>query len=150
MSNYEILNEITITTSSNYHMKIDVDFSDKMAAGFVRDPYFKVYDSENRAKGSKIARISIYRPEYVYHKNGYDKTSAGKDDFKLSKQEISFMIQMLKSPFTINRVPYKSAWEGMCELIRDYGISQGIIARDDMTTLKNVKMPDYTQLAWKK
>lgn len=80
MNNTEIINEIKIVSNSQYHMYLGIYPSTTHIKGFLLDPYFKVYNSESERTADKVARISILRPEYVYH-NGRD----GKKHFNLSK-----------------------------------------------------------------
>ena len=63
----EILNEICIVSSSNYNISIRIHPTDSYLAGYLPDPYFKVYNNTSESRATAVARISILRPKYVKH-----------------------------------------------------------------------------------
>ena len=67
----EIINEKTIFTSPELSIAVNPDQTKSIS--FVADPYFKVYNGGSFSSSTKIARISIKDPHYIYHKNNGNK-----------------------------------------------------------------------------
>ena len=127
----EILNEICIVSSSNYNISIRIHPTDSYSAGYLPDPYFKVYNNTSERRATAVARISILRPEYVKHTDGL-KT------FVLGKKEIGFIKKTLLEPIH----GYESAWKYMIAYLIDLAKQQKIKISYD----ENLPMPDYLQL----
>ena len=127
----EILNEICIVSSSNYNISIRIHPTDSYLAGYLPDPYFKVYNNTSERRATAVARISILRPEYVKHTDGL-KT------FVLGKKEIGFIKKTLLEPIH----GYESAWKYMIAYLIDLAKQQKIKISYD----ENLPMPDYLQL----
>ena len=127
----EIVNEICIVSSSNYNISIMIHPTDSYSAGYLPDPYFKVYNSTSERRATAVAIISILRPEYVKHTDGL-KT------FVLGKKEIGFVKKTLNEPIH----GYETAWKYMIAFLVDMAKEQNIKISYD----KNLPMPDYTQL----
>ena len=58
-------------------------------------PYFKFYDSASYAKTSRVARISLEKPVYIYHSN-----ADGKLDWILNAKERKLLDKILSSNST--------------------------------------------------
>lgn len=129
------LNEQTIIRNNNYNIMIGVYPTDNHP-NYLYDPYFKVFNNTNEKAASKVARISILRPEYIIHRN-FD----GKQNFKLSQTQIGFMLKCLRDPVTIKYTQYESGWEFLCKYLTD--LCKGKNLDIDYT---NLSMPDYTKL----
>lgn len=127
----EILNEICIVSSSNYNISIRIHPTDKYSAGYLPDPYFKVYNNTSEPRATAVARISILRPKYVKHSDGL-KT------FILGKKEIGFVKKTLLEPIH----GYETAWKYMIALLVDMDKERNIHISYD----ENLPMPDYLQL----
>lgn len=128
-----ILNEQNILKSSNYNISISV-FPRDSQPSYLYDPYFKIYDSYNEKSAENVARISILRHEYVYHRN-----DDGKGVFILKKKDIAFMLKCLRD--TIHG--YDSAWDYMCDFITK-------LAKDKKVNVdyRGIPIPDYTKLKY--
>ena len=127
----EILNEICIVSSSNYNISIRIHPTDSYSAGYLPDPYFKVYNNTSEPRATAVARISILRPKYVKHSDGL-KT------FILGKKEIGFIKKTLLEPIH----GYESAWKYMIAYLIDLAKQQKIKISYD----ENLPMPDYLKL----
>ena len=127
----EILNEICIVSSSNYNISIRIHPTDSYSAGYLPDPYFKVYNNTSEPRATAVARISILRPKYVKHTDGLKA-------FVLGKKEIGFITKTLKEPIH----GYESAWKYMIAYLIDLAKQQKIKISYD----ENLPMPDYLQL----
>ena len=129
----EILNEKTIVNSSNYNINIRVHPTDSYLAGYLPDPYFKVYNNTSESRATAVARISILRPKYVKHS---DKKFGR---LVLGKKEIAFVKKTLNEPIH----GYESAWKYMIAFLVDMAKDLNIKIPYD----ENLPMPDYTQLS---
>ena len=127
----EILNEICIVSSSNYNISIRIHPTDKYSAGYLPDPYFKVYNNTSEPRATAVARISILRPKYVKHTDGLKA-------FVLGKKEIGFIIKTLLEPIH----GYESAWKYMIAYLVNLSKQRKIQIPYD----ENLPMPDYNKL----
>ena len=67
----EVLNEKTIFSSPKISITVNPDQTKTIS--FIDDPYFKIYNGESFNSATKIARISLKDPHYIYHKNNRNK-----------------------------------------------------------------------------
>lgn len=129
------LNEQTIIKSDMYNITIGV-YPRDTRPGYYYDPYFKLFNNKSDRAATKVARISILRPEYIIHRN-----SDGKQNFKLSTAQIGFMLKCLRDPVSIKYTYYDSGWDFLCKFITSLAKQNNIDV--DYTDLS---MPDYTKL----
>ena len=90
----QILQEINTVKDLNSNMCIGL-FDGFTYRGLDKDPYFKVYNSADPTKATKLARIRFSRPEYVTgHTTGPD---AGKKEWILNSSEKKKLIKLLNA-----------------------------------------------------
>ena len=133
MNENKFILEQKIVVSPTYNLFIGIYPSNTHLAGFLPDPYFKIFNNQYETSADSVARISILRPEYVIH-NGRD----GKKQFKLGRKEIAFMLKILKDPTN----GYDSAWTFMLSFLLRKAADENIDVPYDIYQ----PMPDYTLL----
>ena len=109
--------------------------------------YFKLYNNKNYARASKVARIDLKNPRYIYRFNG-----DGKKDWNMNSKEKELLINLLKTKLPTGN----TLWE---EIIITYNREGDL---PEWETRKNfvdnllfpkhlpfdLPMPDYTKLRY--
>jgi len=123
------------------------------------DAYFKIANHQEYTSARKSARISFFKPETFYHKDG-------KQQWKMNSSEIKMMIKFLESApkmkMDIDGRTFKTIWEqciwhwnNECGFTddSDFDITLPMGTLKDSALFKNPqfvplnqKMPDYTKL----
>lgn len=126
------LNEGTVIKDRDYNRVISV--TPDPDRDFEKDPYFKFYKTTNTSYGQRLMRISIYRPELIIHKHGYD----GWDMF--GAQDKKVLIKILTS---INPYTGKTYWEETLDEV------DNTITKIGVKFIRPAEMPNYMLLpAW--
>lgn len=127
-----ILNEQTIASSNTYNLCIGIYPRETHISGFLKDPYFKIFNHYSETSADSVARISILRPEYINHSNGNKKR------FVLNKKDIAFMLKIMKDPSH----GYDTTWQYMISYLLNLSKNY------DIEIPYNIyqPMPDYTLL----
>lgn len=114
------------------------------------DAYLKLYNSISKSKATKVARISLYSPTYVLHKNV--ERMAEKDDWFLTAKEKTDFIDFLNSPTSHD--PLYTVWQ---RTILDYNKELDLFEKETKENLLpdlkhpdflpfNLPIPDYSRL----
>lgn len=114
------------------------------------DAYLKLYNSFSKSKATKVARISLYSPTYVLHKNV--ERIVGKEDWFLTTKEKKDFIDFLNSP--TNHDPLYTVWQ---RTILDYNKELDLFEEETKENLLpdlkhpdflpfNLPIPDYSRL----
>ena len=131
-----LVSEAIVAHSETGNISIGIQVSDTRP-DFVKDPYFKVFNHKHEGKSTAVIRVSMMRPEFIYHRN----TRTGKSDFKMKRWQIEEMTKLLKAPTIVNGVQYKSLWVYLLEYVIAY--ANGIGVKIDETAFRKLKMPEY-------
>ena len=75
-----LVSEAVVAHSETGNISIGIQVSDTRP-DFIRDPYFKVFNHKYEGKSTAVIRVSMMRPEFIYHRN----TRNGKSDFKMKR-----------------------------------------------------------------
>lgn len=135
--NNRILREAAIVASDNYNILVGV-YPRQTQKNYFYDPYFKVYNNKSQRSASKVARISIYRPEYIIHERG------DLPMFVLGRKEIAFVLKVLRDPIGIDGKYYDRAWDYMCTFLTNTAKSMFDLNVD----YRGIPIPDYTKLKY--
>ena len=134
----EFINENSIYKDQKHNMLIFCRPSDKKVYG--RTAYFKVYNSCEQRKATKVARICFYEPKYVIHHNDPDNCST----WFLNSTEIKNLISILKIQNNVG-IRYQSTWEALINTFNSIVKSNH---PEDIIPV-NIPIPDYNLLSRK-
>ena len=129
-----ILNEVAVYSSRKSNFCIMVDGNGKTDRGYGNDPYFKIYNHQNRTKATKCARISLLEPRYIIHNN---------EKWNLNSKELKTMIDCLSSVSGNGTV-----WDD----IKSAAAKEAVTNMDEKeakalsSKLLSLKCPDYKKL----
>ena len=126
LNKFNILNEEVIY--KNQIMSIRVDNSNTNR-GFLKNPYFKVYNSDDYTKYTKLVRISMTKPEYIIHNN---------EIWNLNSKEKKLLVDILNST-TKKGI---TVWESLKNTIKSYPF----ITNEDKEFINSLSMPNYLNL----
>ena len=117
--------------------------------------YFKLYNSNLISKATKVARISMLKPNYLIHKN-----DDGKENWILNNKEKKDLVNLLKKPMKI--YSFITNWQYMILVynrdnfdIDELDLLSGEISikeyNDNVKFIENalpldLKIPDYMKL----
>ncbi len=125
----EILTEfVTIYRERNFNMCIAVNPDRKRNLKGME--YFKLYNSADPTKATKIARIKFREADYVIHRN-----NGGKKNWILNSRERRQLEKMLNSPSSDAFSGGSRVWD---EMIYHFNNEAGIKALPE-----NLPIPDY-------
>lgn len=105
-------------------ISIHVNISDKFNYG--DQAYFKVYDNENYAKATKVARIQVKDAKYEIHSD-----PGGKDSWELNSKDKKNLITALKKKPNIGRNNKDTVYDAILDIYNINDIDE---------------MPDYKKL----
>ena len=144
--NLEVVTDISESTivkpnQSIYKLGISIT-RDAMGRNFMFDPYFKVYIGRDAEHPTKVARLAIYRPEYIIHY----KDATGINWFFNNKEKKN-LIKLLESKYTRSDDNGRNTvWDAILRdcvnTYEDEIIKLGIDKNKFLVT----KMPDYMKL----
>lgn len=119
----KIVESHTVFSSRKYNLTIRVEITNSDI-----EPYFKVYNSYQRFKATKVASISFYRPEYINSKN------------KLTENEKKALVECLQN------IQYISFWLSIWQrLIIIYNEEKAYVSYDDTINITRENIFLYKQ-----
>ena len=127
--NKDIIEERTIAIDSKNNISIFCRPTDTKISG--EDAYFKVFNSVDYLKATKVARICFFGPKYIIHKN-----RDGKENWNLKAKDKKILIALLNSKSS--NANFDTIWE---ETIAEYNKC----CPNDKIDI-NIPIPDYTKL----
>lgn len=126
LNKFSILNEEVIYKNQNMSIRVDNSNTNR---GFLKNPYFKVYNSDDYTKYTKLTRISMTKPEYIIHNN---------EIWNLNSKEKKLLIDILNST-TKKGI---SVWESLKNIIKTYPF----ITKEDKEFINSLSIPNYLNL----
>ena len=128
-----LLDEETIDIK-DYTTDISIGlFGSEKETNFGKDPYFKVANNKSYRKATKIARISLFRPEYVVHY---------KENWDLDQDTKDTLIDVLKT----KRNGDRTIWDELTFLAGRIASKDSNITDEDIGKINSAEMPDYNKL----
>ena len=121
-----VVNTKSVNSMTKCSFGITVDGSGITDRSFLEDPYFKVYDGQNANNSDNVARIKVFKTEYVKHNNQIWNLSA---KYKKALNTI------------LSAHDYKNWKILLNECIKESHIQ---LSQNDIDNFMNTVMPDYT------